>query len=183
MPSRSKRRLHGYLGRVAALACVAAASFGGSLLGCEETDGGTVVGGRDRVGGVPRVREEDPGPTLVATGASKEALQRLTEATCERRARCGRLDRSRREQPVEVPDEVRSRGFDRALEACAERRKMDLVSEINNDLCRSVDRQRLDRCVAAIEREGCHDALGKIRRVIACRVDAFCSQRSEGDRQ
>jgi len=163
MPSRSKRRLLGYLGSVAALACVAAASFGGSLLGCDDNAGGTVTGGHDRVGGVPRTREEDPGPTLVATGASKEAMQRLTEATCARRARCGRLTG--------------------AIEACVERRKMDLVSEINNDLCRSVDRQRLDRCVAAIEREGCHDALGKIRKVIACRVASFCSERSEGDGQ
>lgn len=107
---------------------------------------------------------EKPGTAVLTSSALRESIEdasrRVSFARCEKEMACSGLTRWTR---------------DTNEAECIDRVKVETMKEVNVQACpRGIDHERLVDCVAAIERMGCDDPVGRLMELEDCRQRRLC---------
>jgi hypothetical protein len=127
------------------------------LLACEHTD----QTGAPTASGPAQVDRGQPGAANAqAPSLDNATVEQLSGARCDREQSCNNVGAGQKYA---------------AREVCMEQMRGSLANDLNSYNCpRGINRDNLDRCMAAIRGEECNHPLDTIVRMDKCRDDALC---------
>lgn len=114
--------------------------------------------------GCKRKADEKAGTAVLTSSALRESIddasRRVSFARCEKEMACAGLTSWTR---------------DTNEAECIDRVKVETTKEVNAEACpHGIDHERLIDCVAAIERMGCDDPVGRLMELEDCRQRRLC---------